>query len=182
MDDLVKQAMAKWPNVPHCYGWLGLDNRGHWWMRDERAQRAGDFDSGLPGCKGAQLQHEKLIAFIERNYDCDARGQWFFQNGPQRVYVELQATPWVWRVMADGRVHSHTGREAGRVKCLWLDEQDWCYLETELGLGLVHSLDTVALEQALETHDWPQAPLTRSALAERFGFVRSPERALRESK
>ena len=30
MDDIVKQAMAKWPNVPHCYGWLGLDARGNW--------------------------------------------------------------------------------------------------------------------------------------------------------
>ena len=25
MDDIVRQAIAKWPNVPHCYGWLGLD-------------------------------------------------------------------------------------------------------------------------------------------------------------
>ena len=24
MDDIVRQAIAKWPNVPHCYGWLGL--------------------------------------------------------------------------------------------------------------------------------------------------------------
>ena len=24
MDEIVKQAMAKWPNVPNCYGWLGL--------------------------------------------------------------------------------------------------------------------------------------------------------------
>jgi hypothetical protein len=30
MDDIVKQAMAKWPNVPACHGWLGLDARGHW--------------------------------------------------------------------------------------------------------------------------------------------------------
>ncbi|MFB0914815.1 MAG: DUF2946 family protein, partial [Burkholderiaceae bacterium] len=28
MDDLVKQAMAKWPNVPNCFGWLGLSARG----------------------------------------------------------------------------------------------------------------------------------------------------------
>ena len=27
MDDIVKQAMAKWPNVPHCYGWLALAAR-----------------------------------------------------------------------------------------------------------------------------------------------------------
>lgn len=29
MDDIVKQAMVKWPNVPDCYGWLGLDARGN---------------------------------------------------------------------------------------------------------------------------------------------------------
>ena len=27
MDDIVKQAMAKWPDVPSVYGWLGLDRR-----------------------------------------------------------------------------------------------------------------------------------------------------------
>ena len=34
MDDIVKQALAKWPNVPNCYGRLGLDARGNWYMRD----------------------------------------------------------------------------------------------------------------------------------------------------
>ena len=43
MDELVKQAMAKWPNVPHCYGWLGLSARGNWYMRDDAAQAAGPF-------------------------------------------------------------------------------------------------------------------------------------------
>ncbi|MCD6666313.1 MAG: DUF2946 family protein, partial [Hydrogenophaga sp.] len=28
MDEIVKAAMAKWPQVPACYGWLGLDARG----------------------------------------------------------------------------------------------------------------------------------------------------------
>ena len=52
MDDIVKQALAKWPNVPDCYGWLGLDARGLWYMRDDRAQAAGAFASGLRGAKG----------------------------------------------------------------------------------------------------------------------------------
>ena len=43
MDDLVRQALAKWPNVPDCYGWLGLDARGQWYMRDDRVQAAGPF-------------------------------------------------------------------------------------------------------------------------------------------
>ena len=34
MDDIVKAALAKWPNVPDCYGWLGFDARGNWYMRE----------------------------------------------------------------------------------------------------------------------------------------------------
>ncbi|OEZ99385.1 hypothetical protein JAB9_20280 [Janthinobacterium sp. HH107] len=89
MDELVKQALAKWPNVPHCYGWLGLDARGHWRMRDQQAQQR-----QLPGDK---IAHEALLGFINRNYGHDERGCWFFQNGPQRVYVNLEATPYIAR-------------------------------------------------------------------------------------
>jgi hypothetical protein len=89
MDDIVKQAMAKWPNVPDCYGWLGLDARGAWRMRDERAQQL-----GLAGDKVIQAA---LLAFINRNYGVDSRGCWFFQNGPQRVFVNLEATPYIAR-------------------------------------------------------------------------------------
>ncbi|MBC7705360.1 MAG: DUF2946 family protein, partial [Rhodoferax sp.] len=46
MDDIVKQALVKWPNVPHCYGWLGLDARGNWYMRDDRTQALGTFADG----------------------------------------------------------------------------------------------------------------------------------------
>ena len=102
MDDIVRQAIAKWPNVPHCFGWLGLDMRGQWFLRDDHAQAQGPFAAARRGAaqssKGALLQHDKLIGFIGRNYEADAAGQWFFQNGPQRVYVELEATPWVWRL------------------------------------------------------------------------------------
>jgi lipocalin len=100
MDDVVKQAMAKWPNVPDCYGWLGLDARGDWYMRDDQAQALGTFTQN----KGSRLAHEKLIEFINRNYASDKQGQWFFQNGPQRVYVEIEATPWIWRLQTDGSV------------------------------------------------------------------------------
>ncbi len=89
MDDIVKQAMAKWPNVPDCYGWLALDARGAWRMRDERAQHL-----NLPGDK---VHQAALLAFINRNYGADERGCWYFQNGPQRVFVNLEATPFIAR-------------------------------------------------------------------------------------
>ncbi|MDE2161082.1 MAG: DUF2946 family protein, partial [Burkholderiales bacterium] len=117
MDAIVEAALRKWPHVPHCYGWLALDARGDWYMRDERIQAAGPF----PRPRGSRIEHEKLRAVIERNYGHDAAGAWFFQNGPQRVYVELEAAPWVWRVGADPQapVHSHTGR-AAQVQASWL--------------------------------------------------------------
>ena len=34
MDEIVKAALRKWPQVPHCYGWLALDARGDWYMRE----------------------------------------------------------------------------------------------------------------------------------------------------
>ena len=174
MDDIVLKAIAKWPNVPHCYGWLGLCARGGWWMRDDRVQARGSFTSSALGAKGALLTHEKLIDFIQRNYAADAKGQWFFQNGPQRVYVELQATPFVWRVHDDLSVVAHTGQPVRVQRCV-LDELGRLYLETEAGFGLVHSQDVVVAAQAVEQGLWvPQTALARE-LPGRYGYVRSPQ-------
>ena len=62
MDDIVAAALAKWPHVPHCRGWLALDARGDWYMRDDRIQHAGPF----PQVKGSRIDHDKLKAFVER--------------------------------------------------------------------------------------------------------------------
>ena len=176
MDELVRQAMAKWPNVPACHGWLGLDSRGQWHMRDDRVQALGPFQSGVAGAKGTVLRHEKLIEFIHRNYEADAQGCWYFQNGPQRVYVELEATPWVWRVAADGEVTAHTGQVAEVLECL-MDEHGHLYLYTPLGLGLVHTLDVAVAADLIEQGHWLLKACLREELPDRFGFVISPQRA-----
>lgn len=171
MDDIVKQALAKWPNVPHCYGWLGLDARGNWYLRDDATQAAGPF----PAAKGSRLEHEKLIAFIQRNYEHDAQGQWFFQNGPQRVYVELEATPRVWRIAADFSVAAHDGTPATPTGCL-LDEAGLLYLVTAQGPGVVHTQDMDLAADALSQGRWPEPEAVEAAaLPARFGFVRSPQ-------
>lgn len=170
MDDIVKQALAKWPNVPDCYGWLGLDARGRWYLRDGAVQAAGPF----PQARGALLEHDKLIAFIGRNYESDAQGRWFFQNGPQRVYVELEATPWVWRVQSDFAVLSHTGRGAAVRDCL-VDAQGRVYLVTDLGLGLVHTQDVPLAAQAVEEGRWAPREVRAEDLPERYGYVLHPQ-------
>jgi len=169
MDPIVEAALKKWPNVPHCYGWLALDARGDWYMRDERIQQAGPF----PQVKGSRINHDKLRAFIERNYAADDAGCWFFQNGPQRVYVELESTPWIWRLQPDGRVLGHTGTEA-HVQSSWLDEEGRLYLLTELGMGLVHTADMGLAADAVEAGRWVPQELLANELPQRFGFVRRP--------
>lgn len=114
MDDIVKQAMAKWPNVPHCYGWLALDARGGWRMRDEAAQRA--------NAPGDRLTNAALVGFINRNYLHDERGNWYFQNGPQRVYVNLEATPFIARTDPQQGLVLQTGQALADVERVCLSD------------------------------------------------------------
>ncbi len=193
MDDIVKQAMAKWPSVPACYGWLALSARGDWYLRDDGAQAAGPFQSAAfaaqaaghtaadaperrAAAKGSRLLHEKLVDFIQRNYESDAQGRWFFQNGPQRVYVELEATPWVWRVGSGPEfgVAAHTGAAAQPSAC-FLDDEGRLYLQTDIGFGLVHSLDMAHAADAIEQGLWVPDPVTVAELPQRFAYVVSPE-------
>jgi hypothetical protein len=169
MDDIVRQAMAKWPNVPHCYGWLGLDARGNWYMRDDRTQAAGAF----PQAKGSLLRHEKLVDFIQRNYAHDDDGQWYFQNGPQRVYVELELTPMVWRLGPGDRIAAHTGEVARPRACL-VDELGRLYLDCETGFGLVHTQDVAIAAESIERGLWRPDEVRSADLPARFGYVTSP--------
>jgi hypothetical protein len=114
MDEIVKQAMAKWPNVPHCYGWLALDARGAWRMRDDRAQSL---------ClRGDKIAHAALIGFINRNYMADDQGRWYFQNGPQRVYVNLEVTPFIARTDPTHGLVLHTGEPIPAIDAVWFTE------------------------------------------------------------
>jgi hypothetical protein len=55
-----------------------------------------------------------------------------------------------------------------------LDEHGHLYLQTDIGFGLVHTLDMVLAAQAVESGLWtPQEALAKD-LPQRFGFVRSP--------
>lgn len=125
MDDAVIAAIAKWPNVPAVYGWLGLTARGEWRLR------------------GARIVNQAVCDFIGRNYASDERGCWHFQNGPQRVFVDLEAAPWVWRVATQPApaVRTHTNSRASQLRGAWLDEVGRLFLQTDVGFGLVDSMD-----------------------------------------
>jgi hypothetical protein len=173
MDDMVRAALKKWPSVPACTGWLALDARGDWYMRDDRTQAAGTF----PVAKGSRIEHRQLREFIERNYEGSPEGAWYFQNGPQRVYVELEAAPHVWRLLAcEGtapEVRSHTG-QAAAVESTWTDERGRLFLATDAGFGIVHTQDMEAAADAVEAGLWSPRSLDFDAMPARFGFCLSP--------
>jgi hypothetical protein len=147
MDDIVKQAMAKWPNVPHCYGWLALDARGAWRMRDEAAQHA-----NAPGDK---LTNMALVGFINRNYVADERGRWYFQNGPQRVYVNLEATPFIAHTDPAQGLVLHTGQALGEVEAVFLTDAGRIVLRAGAVIAQVDDRDVAQLLQAFQLDDGP---------------------------
>ncbi len=194
MDEIVQKAMAKWPDVPHCYGWLALDARGAWRMRDERAQAL-----GLAGDKVTQTA---LRGFINRNYMSDARGRWYFQNGPQRVFINLEATPYVVRTTPDGGFVLHTDEVVTHVVAAWitpagrivfdcdgrialLEDRDMSECLTRLRLddvvldddGFLAWLDGAngVLTLLHAGHATEVGRLADDALAQRFGFIAQPE-------
>lgn len=142
MDDIVTRAMAKWPQVPVVYGWLKLDRRGQWSIKAPSPEAA-----GAP--RFEPVTRRKLIEFIGRNYGHDETGCWYFQNGPQRVYVTLAYTPLVYRIASAHPLsfETHTGAACASPQAAWMDEAGNLLLVTELGPGLLLDRD---LPQGLE--------------------------------
>lgn len=140
MDEIVKQAMTKWPDVPHCFGWLALDARGNWRMRDDRAQAL--------GLAGDRIRNATLQNFINRNYMSDAAGRWYFQNGPQRVYVDLEICPHVCRTDPVQGMLLHTGEPMRQPDSAMLTvEGDLVFGSSDTGRCAV--LDNRDLDQGL---------------------------------
>jgi hypothetical protein len=156
MDDIVRQAIAKWPNVPHCYGWLALDARGTWRMRDEAAQR-GD----APGDK---LTNTALVGFINRNYLVDERGCWYFQNGPQRVYVNLEATPFIARTDPQQGLLLQTGQAMGAPERVFLTEAGQLLVIAGTQVAQVAQLDDRDVAQLLASMEVDGSPASDEAL------------------
>lgn len=127
MDEIVLKSMAKWPNVPDVFGWLGLDKRGNWRIKDE------------------PVRNPVIAEFIGRNYHFDERGRWFFQNGPQRVFVSLAYAPFVLRTCGNNkapRLETHTGVILDRVTGAWIDEEGTLVVRASGGqVGTVNDRD-----------------------------------------
>ena len=202
MDEQVLRSLIKWPNAPDCFGWLALDRRGQWRMRDEYAQ--------ANQLSGNVIQHAALNEFISRNYAHDSLGRYFFQNGPQRVFVTLDATPWIARIIpsesgpqlltqcgTEIRPHSALSDERGNIYITGLVLQSLSdqvnsavFTKSEfLSLALLHDHDLDLFSEQSQVQEdacsfrgsWQWAgktlaiePIHSIELSKRFNFVKVP--------
>lgn len=150
MDEIVARSLAKWPNVPAVFGWLSLDRRGNWRIKDQK------------------IANLSLREFIGRNYGHDERGRWFFQNGPQRVYVRLAYAPLVVRYEGEGLLDQRD--------CAFKPEQ---IFQDEEGSVVMSGEGTVALLDDRDLHRFADRAenlpcIACSELPSRFGFTPDP--------
>ena len=161
MDPSVLRGIAKWPDVPAVFGWLALDRRGNWLLRE-----------GAGGTFG-RIGNAALREFIGRNYAADARGCWHFQNGPQRVYVRLAYTPLV--IRHDGAaLVDHCGR-AVRPEGFFLDDEGSVLVLGQHGIGLLDDRDLARFAEDAARFQ----RIARSEVPARFGFAPDPAFSLR---
>jgi hypothetical protein len=155
MDEIVLRSMAKWPDVPDVYGWLSLDRRGNWLIKNEK------------------IGNRALREFISRNYQADARGCWYFQNGPQRVFVKLAYTPLVAR-LENGSLLDHCGRAFGEPQGIWLDDEGSILLAGALGPAVLDDRDLAAFVDGFGRAPEALPTIARAGVAGKFGFAHEP--------
>jgi hypothetical protein len=129
--------------VPALFGWLSLDRRGRWLIKDELITRP------------------QIIDTINANYGVDEHGRWYFQNGPQRGFIRLAYAPLVLQVESDALM-THTQQRIKQLRQIYLDEEGSLLLVTEHGPGGLIDTD---LEWALNRTHHQQAALQADDIA-----------------
>lgn len=162
-------------------------------MRDQATQ--------AQGLAGERIHHRGLIEFIARNYSHDEQGRWFFQNGPQRVYVNLSATPHIAHRTVDGELQLHTGEALGNIEQVYLTEDGQLAFQTVHHIAQLDDRDLshylpfmqinnapanddallawieggdAQLEFALGQKRWPIQRTTIAQLANQIPFIQIP--------
>jgi hypothetical protein len=145
MEDWVHRALERWPNVPALYGWLKLDRRGRWLI------------------KGEPISRPQIIDVINRNYAADECGCWYFQNGPQRGYMQLERAPFIAYIDdSNAQLFTHTQLPISKIGAAYLDESGGLYLETKHGPAALLDTD---LDWALSRIRTSSGDLSEAALA-----------------
>ncbi|HKQ27131.1 MAG TPA: DUF2946 family protein [Burkholderiales bacterium] len=151
MDEIVARSLAKWPNVPAVFGWLSLDRRGNWLI------------------KGEKIANAALREFIARNYESDDKGRWYFQNGPQRVFVSLAYTPLVVHYQGED-LFDHCGRRFAPSQT-FQDDEGSVLIAGHRSVALLDDRDLARFADDAQTLKL----IGRAEVPGRFGFVPEPK-------
>lgn len=124
---------SNWPGHPEVHGWLRLSRRGDWFV------------------KGQKVTHPRSLSFINAHYQSDPQGRWFFQNGRQRVFVQLAYTPYILRLNGTDSFKTHTGLTINELKQVCLDDEGNLLFQTEFGIALLNDYDLPLVQDYLAT-------------------------------
>ena len=114
-----------------------------------------------------------LCEFIARNYSHDVHGRWFFQNGPQRVFVRLAYTPLVVRTRGAAFV-DQCGR-AFENHAELLDDQGSLLLPGEDCIALLDDRDLASYAEARGDSIEALPRIESSEVPGQFGFIQEPQ-------
>ena len=146
MDQSVLDAVKRWPDVPVVYGWLSLTARGEWKLHPLGDAQLGEAGQGIT--------NTQILGFIGRNYASQVDGAWFFQNGPQRVYVRLDAAPLILHVDPSARsIVTHNGITVQQISHWFCDETGQLFAHTNVGPGRVDDRDLHLIAEILRSAD-----------------------------
>jgi len=144
MDKSVLEALARWPDVPAVFGWLSLSARGQWRLHPD--------GQAMLGGPGESIDNKQILRFIDRNYTHDTEGRWFFQNGPQRVFVRIDCAPLVVSVDdANGTLTSHNGQLIEKIDAWVIDHDGRLFFRSPSGSGHIIDKDLSRLADHLVT-------------------------------
>ncbi len=182
MDKSVLDALARWPDVPAVYGWLSLSARGQWRLHPD--------GKAILGGAGEPIENKQILRFIDRNYSHDTDGRWFFQNGPQRVFVRIDAAPLVIAVDdARGIFNSHNGYPIEIIDFWLIDDDGHLFFQSPSGAGQIVDKDLARLVDTLFTTQgtsllewWSQSSQTETTIHDpkgHFGACAQPVKLAR---
>ena len=122
-----------WPRQLEVYGWLSLDRRGYW------------------SIKGNKVRNAKLTKFISDNYHVDDNGRFFFQNGPQRVFVSIDLAPYILNVMYSNPLDlvTHNGIRVQTINQAWFDNEMNLFICWDNLIGAINDRDNPHLFENL---------------------------------
>lgn len=100
--------------------------------------------------KGTPVTHPLLIDFINRHYRGDAAGRYYFQNGPQKVFVDLEGAPYILSFdAAQEQLRAHTGQGVAQVDAVSLLDDGGVALLSDLGPAEFDDRELIHLERFL---------------------------------